>query len=109
MKYQETRSNREGRRLQERQLAYHRAARGAVVIHLTNGVRLSGIVVGADAYMVLLARDAQDPAPQIVYKHAVAAITPDTGQAGPAPWTEEAPPPEFVRLYTPRTRTRRRG
>lgn len=109
MKYQEIRSTREGRRLQEHQLAYHRASRNAVIVHLTNGVRLTGIVVAADAYMVLLARHEQDPAPQIVYKHAVAAITPDTDAAEPALCADETPPPEFVRLYTPRTRTRRRG
>lgn len=109
MKYQEIRSPRESRRLQERQLAYHRASRHPVVVHLTNGVRLTGIVVAADAYMVLLARNLEDEAPQIVYKHAVAAITPDTAGAEFIVCQDEVPPPEFVRLYTPRTRTRRRA
>lgn len=109
MKYQEIRSIRPSRQLQDRQLAFHRASRHPVVLHLTSGVRLHGIVVGADAYMVLLGVAPGDPAPQIVYKHAIAAITPDSADGQPIELPRDEVPPEFVRLFTPRTRTRRRA
>ncbi len=109
MKYQEIRSIRPGRQLQDRQLAFHRASRHPVVLHLTSGVRLHGVVVGADAYMVLLATAPGDPAPQVVYKHAIAAITPDSAEGQPIELARDDVPPEFVRLFTPRTRSRRRA
>lgn len=109
VKYQEIRSIRACRQLQDRQLAFHRASRHPVVLHLTSGVRLHGVVVGADAYMVLLATAPGDPAPQIVYKHAIAAITPDSADGRPIELPRDEVPPEFVRLFTPRTRSRRRA
>jgi host factor-I protein len=44
-----------------------------VVIYLTNGVRLKGIVRGFDNFVILL-KDANE---QLIYKHAVSTIVPE--------------------------------
>jgi host factor-I protein len=107
VKHQETRSKRPGRKLQQQQLAIHRASRLPVVIHLSNGTRLRGIVVGADEYMVLLAAHAGDPNPQLIYKHAISAMTQVAADV-PLPVDEMPDSPDFVPIFVPRTRTRRK-
>jgi host factor-I protein len=103
----ETRIVRPSRKLQHLQLCSHSASRNPVVVHLLNGIRLHGVILAADNYMVLLAETPQDPLPQVVYKHSIAVITPvqvPEATAGvPAAETSQ----DFVSLYTPRTRKRR--
>lgn len=107
MKHQEIRSKRPGRKLQQQQLAIHRASRLPVVIHLSNGTRLRGIVVGADEYMVLLATHDGDANPQLIYKHSISAMTQVPADA-PLPDDEMPDSPDFVPIFVPRTRTRRK-
>nr|WP_255503229.1 RNA chaperone Hfq [Cupriavidus sp. UME77] len=89
------------------QLSTHSASRNPVVVHLSNGVRLHGVIIATDNYMVLLAESAQDPLPQIVYKHSIAVITPAHAPEATACVPGAETSPEFVSLYTPRTRKRR--
>ncbi|MDI6800998.1 MAG: RNA chaperone Hfq [Thermodesulfovibrionales bacterium] len=44
-----------------------------VVIYLTNGVRLKGVVKGFDNFVILL-KDANE---QLIYKHAISTILPE--------------------------------
>ncbi len=44
-----------------------------VVIYLTNGVKLRGVVKGFDNFVVVLKEANQ----QLIYKHAIASIVPD--------------------------------
>ncbi|MCL4536691.1 MAG: RNA chaperone Hfq [Nitrospirae bacterium] len=44
-----------------------------VVVYLTNGVRLKGIVKGFDSFVVLL-KEANE---QLIYKHAISTIVPE--------------------------------
>jgi host factor-I protein len=44
-----------------------------VVIFLTNGVRLKGVIKGFDSFVILL-KDAEQ---QLIYKHAVSTIIPE--------------------------------
>ena len=99
-----TRIDRPSRKLQ---LSTHSASRNPVVVHLSNGVRLHGVIIATDNYMVLLAESAQDPLPQIVYKHSIAVITPAHAPEATACVPGAETSPEFVSLYTPRTRKRR--
>ncbi len=98
---------RPSRRLQHLQLAAHRASRGPVVVHLSNGTRLRGVIVASDNYMILLGKDQQDPLPQLVYKHAISAITPAAAPDALADMPDPQTSAEFVSLYIPRTRKRR--
>lgn len=107
MNKKETRIARPSRNLQHLQLSTHSASRNPVVVHLSNGVRLHGMIVATDNYMVLLAESAQDPMPQIVYKHSIAVITPANAPEAMACVPGAETSPEFVSLYTPRTRKRR--
>jgi host factor-I protein len=109
VKYQQFRSARPGRNLQQQQLAFHRASRNAIVIHLANGVRLHGFVIASDAYMVLLGQDVRDPSPQVVYKHSIASIIPAHAPEAVPSAPELAESPDFVRIYFPRTRSRKRS
>ena len=59
--------------LQDLFLNQLRKERIPVVIFLTNGVRLKGIVKGFDNFVVLL-KDATD---QLIYKHAISTIVPE--------------------------------
>ncbi|AJG22186.1 RNA chaperone Hfq [Cupriavidus basilensis] len=102
-----TRIDRPSRNLQHLQLSTHSASRNPVVVHLSNGIRLHGVIMAADNYMVLLAESAQDPLPQIVYKHSIAVITPAHAPEATACVPGAETSPEFVSLYTPRTRKRR--
>jgi len=44
-----------------------------VLIYLTNGTRLKGIIKGFDNFMVLLKQENQ----QLIYKHAISTIVPE--------------------------------
>jgi host factor-I protein len=59
--------------LQELFLNQVRKEKIPVVIFLTNGVRLKGIIKGFDNFVVLL-KDANE---QLIYKHAVSSIVPE--------------------------------
>jgi len=59
--------------LQDLFLNQLRKDRVPVVIFLTNGVRLKGIVKGFDNFVVLL----KDATEQLIYKHAISTIVPE--------------------------------
>lgn len=59
--------------LQELFLNQVRKDRTPVVIFLTNGVRLKGIIKGFDNFVLLL-KDANE---QLIYKHAISSIVPE--------------------------------
>ena len=59
--------------LQDLFLNQLRKDRIPVIIFLTNGVRLKGIIRGFDNFVVLL-KDATD---QLIYKHAISTIIPE--------------------------------
>ncbi|MEM5431808.1 RNA chaperone Hfq [Cupriavidus oxalaticus] len=113
MKKKEIRPKRSSRKtLQYQHLAAQSANRAPVVIHLSNGTRLQGFVLGTDNYMVLLGRRLDDPQPTIVYKQAICLVTPlDTSAVGIDPaiavGIDPAIAAEFVPIYIPRTRKRR--
>ena len=44
-----------------------------VVVYLTNGVRLKGIIRGFDSFVVLL----KEAGEQLIYKHAISTIVPE--------------------------------
>jgi host factor-I protein len=46
----------------------------AVSIHLVNGIRLLGVIVGADEYTLLLIYRGQV---SLVYKHAISSVSPE--------------------------------
>jgi host factor-I protein len=60
-------------RLQDTFLEHLQRKRTPVTIFLTNGVKLQGIVVGYDAFCLLLESNGHQ---QIVYKHAVTTTSP---------------------------------
>ena len=59
--------------LQDTFLNHVRKAKIPLTIFLVNGVKLQGIVVGHDAFCILLSRDGQS---QAVYKQAISTIAP---------------------------------
>lgn len=107
MKQQVIISTRPGRKLQQQQLATLLASRNTVVIQLANGIRLRGVVIGSDNFMVLLGESADDANPQFVYKHAIAAVTASAPGIELEP-DEPCDSPDFVPIYVPRTRVRTR-
>jgi host factor-I protein len=64
-----------GQSLQDSFLNQLRKERMPVVVYLTNGVRLKGVVKGFDSFVILL-RDSNE---QLIYKHAVSTIVPEKG------------------------------
>ncbi|MDI6889338.1 MAG: RNA chaperone Hfq [Thermodesulfovibrionales bacterium] len=44
-----------------------------VVVYLTNGVRLKGVIKGFDSFVILLKENTQS----LIYKHAVSTIVPE--------------------------------
>ncbi len=59
--------------LQDNFLNQLRKEKMPVVIYLTNGVRLKGVVKGFDNFVILLKETTQ----QLIYKHAVSTIVPE--------------------------------
>ena len=59
-----------GLNLQDTYLNQLRKEKTPVVIYLTNGVRLKGVIKGFDNFVVLLKENAQS----LIYKHAISTI-----------------------------------
>ncbi|MEK6672246.1 MAG: RNA chaperone Hfq [Nitrospirota bacterium] len=59
--------------LQDNYLNHLRKEKTPVVIYLTNGVRLKGLIKGFDSFVIVLKETAQ----QLIYKHAVSTIVPE--------------------------------
>ena len=66
-------SNSKSQSLQDNYLNQLRKDKIPVVIFLTNGVRLKGLVKGFDNFVVLV----KDINQQLIYKHAVSTIVPE--------------------------------
>lgn len=108
MKYHRIPTTRAVTPLQDRQFAFHRASRHPVMVYLTNGDTLTGMVVGADTYMVFLKLSEDDPTPTVVYKHSIAAICCATAEAEDGFLPDDEALAEARRLFTPRGRARRK-
>ncbi|MBI5188552.1 MAG: RNA chaperone Hfq [Nitrospirae bacterium] len=59
--------------LQDNYLNQLRKDKTPVVIYLTNGVRLKGVIKGFDSFVILLKESTQS----LIYKHAVSTIVPE--------------------------------
>lgn len=59
--------------LQDNYLNQLRKDKMPVVIYLTNGVRLKGVVKAFDTFVILIKESTQ----QLIYKHAVSTIVPE--------------------------------
>lgn len=59
--------------LQDNYLNQLRKDKIPVVVYLTNGVRLKGLIKGFDSFVIVLKETAQ----QLIYKHAVSTIVPE--------------------------------
>ncbi|NSX17117.1 RNA chaperone Hfq [Cupriavidus taiwanensis] len=108
MKKKEIRPRQPSRRqLQSQQFAAYHISQTPVIVHLSNGARLHGLVLAADDFVLLLGRRPDDIQPTAVYKRAICLVTPADAPepVGVAPETAAAP--DFVPLYIPRTRKRR--
>ncbi|TAL22027.1 MAG: RNA chaperone Hfq, partial [Nitrospirae bacterium] len=62
-----------GQNLQDNYLNQLRKDKIPVVIYLTNGVRLKGVIKGFDSFVVLLKEASQ----QMIYKHAISTVVPE--------------------------------
>lgn len=62
-----------GSNLQDTYLNQLRKEKTPVVIYLTNGVRLKGMIKGFDNFVILLRESTQ----ALIYKHAVSTIVPE--------------------------------
>lgn len=59
--------------IQDIYLNYLRKEKIPVVIYLTNGARLKGVIKGFDNFVVLIKQEKQ----QLIYKHAISTIIPE--------------------------------
>jgi host factor-I protein len=66
-------TNSKSQSLQDNYLNQLRKDKIPVVVYLTNGVRLKGVVKAFDNFVILLKETTQ----QLVYKHAVSTIVPE--------------------------------
>ncbi|MCL4492700.1 MAG: RNA chaperone Hfq [Nitrospirae bacterium] len=66
-------SGSKGQSLQDNFLNQLRKEKIPVVVYLTNGVRLKGVIKGFDSFVILL-KEANE---QLIYKHAVSTIVPE--------------------------------
>jgi host factor-I protein len=62
-----------GQSLQDNFLNQLRKEKIPVVVYLTNGVRLKGVIKGFDSFVILL-RESNE---QLIYKHAISTIVPE--------------------------------
>lgn len=62
-----------GQNLQDNYLNQLRKEKVPVVVYLTNGVRLRGVIKGFDSFVILLKEATQ----QMIYKHAISTIMPE--------------------------------
>ncbi len=66
-------ANTRSQNLQDNYLNQLRKEKMPVIVYLTNGVRLKGVVKGFDNFVILLKESTQ----QLIYKHAVSTIIPE--------------------------------
>jgi host factor-I protein len=66
-------NNVRGQNLQDNYLNQLRKDKTPVVVYLTNGVRLKGIIKSFDSFVILLEENTQS----LIYKHAVSTIVPE--------------------------------
>jgi len=66
-------SRSQGQSLQDNYLNQLRKDKMPVIIYLTNGVRLKGVIKAFDTFVILLKEATQ----QLIYKHAVSTIVPE--------------------------------
>jgi len=59
--------------LQDSYLNHLRKEKVPVVVYLTNGVRLKGVIKGFDNFVVLL----KESTLQLIYKHAISTVLPE--------------------------------
>jgi host factor-I protein len=59
--------------LQDNFLNQLRKERMPVIVYLTNGVRLKGVIRGFDNFVIVLKESQQ----QLIYKHAISTIVPE--------------------------------
>ncbi len=59
--------------LQDNYLNQLRKDKTPVIVYLTNGVRLKGIIKGFDNFVILLKENSQS----LIYKHAISTIIPE--------------------------------
>lgn len=62
-----------GQNLQDTYLNQLRRDKIPVIIYLTNGVRLKGVIKGFDNFVILLKENADS----LIYKHAISTILPE--------------------------------
>lgn len=80
--------------LQDRFLLRARKTRAHVTVFLINGYQLRGVIAGYDAFVVVLMSEGKQ---QVIYKHAISAITPERAvdlsedEASPAPQAGRSP------------------
>jgi len=103
----EKKAPRPSRKLQHLHFAAHSASRTAVIVHLSNGTKLTGLILASDNYMVLLGQSADDPTPTLIYKRAITVVTPACMPDTTVAELDAEISPDFVRIYIPRTRKRR--
>lgn len=66
-------TNSKSQSLQDNYLNQLRKDKIPVIVYLTNGVRLKGVVKAFDNFVILLKESTQ----QLIYKHAVSTIVPE--------------------------------
>ncbi len=66
-------ANTKSQNLQDNYLNQLRKEKMQVIVYLTNGVRLKGVVRAFDNFVILL----KDSTQQLIYKHAVSTIIPE--------------------------------
>lgn len=66
-------SGSKGQSLQDGFLNQLRKEKIPVVVYLTNGVRLKGVIKGFDNFVILLKESSE----QLIYKHAISTIVPE--------------------------------
>ncbi len=66
-------NNVRGQSLQDNYLNQLRKDKTLVVVYLTNGVRLRGVIKSFDNFVILLEENTQS----LIYKHAVSTIVPE--------------------------------
>jgi host factor-I protein len=59
--------------LQDNYLNHLRKEKIPVLVYLTNGVRLKGVIKGFDSFVIVLRESTQ----QLIYKHAISTIVPE--------------------------------
>jgi host factor-I protein len=66
-------NNVRGQNFQDNYLNQLRKDKTSVVVYLTNGVRLKGVIRSFDSFVILLEESTQS----LIYKHAVSTIVPE--------------------------------